>query len=314
MPQLKIEDCVSYEVNGVLHLTEYLIRFQLVRPRKISEYVEFVLDGRSDVDELFPEAPNREAVLYNVNAVKKNLENIFFRIKKSWFARTYNIQSAGDFLKFSVDHTSHPTYIFTNGQRFISLVIRNERFEIVQQSMRLSMPEQEVHELIDPDLAKSFSSYSAAETAIRKYLSELQFVSVLIGDGSHQETMLLQAAGTAHSVETYLVWVRGECYRLQVNRHLDAYTLVNSFRPNGFRIESCGTCKHFRMSGMSGGMSNGSAGYCTKRLVSAGKPEHAFRADEPSPLTIVSVWDRCCDFFLGEPEAQSSADRAISRE
>jgi hypothetical protein len=52
MPRLQIEDCVSYEVKDVVYLTDYLIRFQLTKPRRISEYEEFVLQERSDIDSL----------------------------------------------------------------------------------------------------------------------------------------------------------------------------------------------------------------------------------------------------------------------
>jgi hypothetical protein len=179
MPRLNIEDCVSYEVKGAMHLTDYLVRFQLVSPRRISKYEEFVLHGRQDVDALLPPAPNRKAVLYNLNAVKKNLDDIFFRVKKGWFARQFKIESPLDFLRLSIDHTSNPSYVFTNGQSFASVVVRDEqRFEIVWQSTRMSAPYQEIHALIDPDAAGCFTSYSAAETAIRSRLSKLEFRAV----------------------------------------------------------------------------------------------------------------------------------------
>ena len=304
MPKLRLEDCVSYKISDAVYLTDYLVRFQLVQPRKISEYMEFVLHERSDIDALFPNAPNRDAVLYNVNTVRKELDNVFFRIKKSWFARTFNITSPLDFLKFSINHTSEPTYIFTNGQRFMSVVVKNEqRFETVRHSGRLSSYQQETHELIEPESAACFSSYGAAETVIRQQLAELSIRAVLMGDGVRQETMLLQEAGSAYKggqhVDTYLAWINGEPHYLETNRDIDSYTLVNTFRSGGLRIESCGTCSHFRFSGMSHDMSNGSTGYCTKRLV-PGKTDFDIKRDEPTPFAVVSVWDRCLEYSFVE--------------
>jgi hypothetical protein len=166
-----------------------------------------------------------------VNAVKKNLDNIFFRIKKSWFARTYNIKSPLDFLRFSIDHKSSPTYLFTNGQTFLSLVVREpQRFEVVSHPISMSHPYNELHELIDPETAGCFASYSAAETAIRRRLSVLKFEVVPLGDGNRVETMLLQPAGNAWKngdyVNTYIAWVRGETHVLRTSRNMrDVRTL-----------------------------------------------------------------------------------------
>jgi hypothetical protein len=98
-------------------------------------------------------------------------------------------------------------------------------------------------------------------------------------------------------VRTYLAWIHGEAHYLEANRDVDAYTLVNTFRSGGLRIESCGTCANFRFSGMS------HAGYCTKRLV-PGKTDFDIKRDEPSPFAVISVWDRCLDYSFTEDQAR----------
>src|SRR5206468_3336714 len=141
----------------------------------------------------------------------------------------------------------------------------------------MSDPYNELHELIDPDSAGCFATYSAAETAIRRLLSVLKFETMLLGDGDRVETMLLQPAGSARKngdhVNTYLAWVRGEAHVLRTSPKRDPYTLINTFRPIGLRVESCGTCEHFRFSGTSYDMSGGSMGHCTKRLTLLGKSD-----------------------------------------
>ena len=130
--QIRLEDAVPFPGKDVRYLNDQLIRFQLGCPRQPSAYQRFFLGEYSSADEVFPEAPNREAVEHNLASLAKELDAVLALTRERSLREGCAVMSRHDLLSFNRDHFCRPTYLYTNGQAIVSLVQRNpSRFEVV---------------------------------------------------------------------------------------------------------------------------------------------------------------------------------------
>jgi hypothetical protein len=118
---------------------------------------------------------------------------------------------------------------------------------------------------------------------------------------SERDELRLQHTGQrkgnhGYSVSILTASFRGTTFRIEMGggpcSDEEPYRVLYQLRPDGFHVEACATCKHFRFSGLTRDWSAGSRGYCTHPL---GKP----RPSGHSPTTFrfgcqfASVEDYC---------------------
>ena len=309
--QIRLEDSFEFPTRDVRYLNDHLLRFRLERPREPSAYHRFFLGEYSSADELFPEAPNQKAVEYNLASFAKELDAGLVRTRDCHFVEGTAIRSRRDLMAFNVDHYCNPTYLYTNGQAIISLVMRNQdRFELAYHPRLPAFcrfnSDYGVGILIVPDNVRSATSFDDAERMAQEVLSRVATYTLRVQKGLELGELMLQPAGSGRDthgdhLETLIATFRGDSFRLQMGGPRwgdnEPYRVLNEFRPAGFVLVVCATCEHFRFSGMARDMSSGSAGYCT----------HPSRMNSGlSPSNIVSVRDWCPEYrFVADQERET---------
>jgi hypothetical protein len=302
--RIQLEDSVDVPTAGATHIAEHLIRFQFAEERPISPYHRALLEGIEDARGILPEAPNRAGIQQNLDQLRRQLEETWKAHETSAALTFAAVGSPADLVRLNIDHCCRPRHVYMNGQAVMTLVERRERlFE--------AAPHPRMEDVlrfgsiygpwtsIDPARIRHYSTLSAAETWIRASLSHLSVRALSMVRGGEKRTLLLQAAGftrdeKGYTVEVYLAHFEGQVRRL---RRFDEepYGFLNRLVLDGFRPEACATCRSFRFSGMSRDMSGGSKGYCGMRRE---------RAQAPSSMTVVSVFDACGEHSFIEDEAR----------
>jgi hypothetical protein len=312
--RIELADILDVPAADVNHLGEHLIRFRLAAPLPVSPYHQLMLEGRTDLDSLFPGAPNRDGIQHNFAQLGRNLEAAFEANKGCEAIKRRGIYTPLAFLRFNVEHFCHPQFLYTNGQSLVSLVQgSDELFEVAVHAsidnFRWFGSHYGPRSLLDPEGVRTFSSRQAAETWVHSHLSALHATTVSLIRGGEQRALLLQPAGTIYTrspVRTYLAYHDGGVVKLRIGPG-EPYAFLNDFELDGFRAGTCATCRHFRFSGMSRSMSHGSKGYCGLRMERAraeGKTMTG-RDTVPSSRLVVSVFDRCeAHEFIEDPQRE----------
>jgi hypothetical protein len=284
-----LEDAVPFPVRDVLYLNDQLIRFQLESNRAPSPYQRFFMGEYSSADEVFPDDPNREAVEYNLASLAKALDAALAGAAG---------MSRRDVLSLNIDHHCRPTYLYTNGQAVVSVVLRNPaRFEAVyHRSLRCFNAFDSSFRAQDVLMAANFED---AQRAAVERLAAVETWSLGVRKGVELDEVVFQPAGSRTGSERYplqilMVSFRGGGFRVQTGgppcgAH-EEYRVLNELRPDGFVVEACATCQYFRFSGMTRDMSAGSAGYCT----------HPSNSTAAGRLTHVSVRHFCPEYTFVE--------------
>ena len=276
--QIRLEDAVPFPTKDVRYLNDQLIRFQLECPRQPSAYQRFFMGECSSADEVFPEAPNREAVEYNLGSLAKQLDAALALMRERPYREGCAVMSRQGLLSFNLDHFCRPTYLYTNGQAIVSLVQRNPaRFEVVYHP---SLPHFNEFDseygglpgLISAEHVLIARSFEGAEQIAKKRLSIVKTWTLRLRKGVELDELVLQPAGSStvthgYPLQTLIASFRADRFRVQMGgppcgAH-EPYRVLNELRPEGFIIEACATCLYFRFSGLTRDWSAGSAGYCT---------------------------------------------------
>jgi hypothetical protein len=302
--RIELEDSVDVPTVGATHIAEHLIRFQFAEERPISPYHRALLEGAEDAAGILPEAPNRPGILHNLDQLRRRFEETWKAHEASAALRFAGVGSPLDLVRLDIEHCCRPRYVYMNGQTVMTLVERQARlFEVA--------PHRNLEDVlgfgsiygpwtsVDPGRIRHYSSLSAAETWIRANLSSLSVRALSMVRGDEKRTLLLQDAGMKRDGNGYPVEVVFAHFEGQVKRFRlldqEPYEFLNRLVLDGFRPEACATCRSFRFSGMSRDMSGGSKGYCSMRRE---------RAQAPSSMTVVSVFDACGEYSFIEDAAR----------
>lgn len=314
--QIRLEEAVPFPAKDVLYLNDQLIRFRLECPRLPSAYQRFFMGEFSSADEVLPEAPNREAVEYNLASLAKALDAALALTRDRPFGEGCAVMSRQDLLSLNLDHFCRPTCLYTNGQAIVSLVQRNPaRFEVVYHPSLWHFNGFGSHcgGLISAEHVRIASSYEDAERIAQKRLSKVKTWTLRLRKGVELDVLVLQPAGSrtvaqGYAVKTLIASFRADRFRVQMGgwgEH-EPYRVLNELRPKGFIIEACATCLYFRFSGMSRDMSAGSKGYCThpcEKKTACGLPP------------LVSVCHFCPEYtFVADQERKHPYTRLNSQE
>jgi hypothetical protein len=274
--RIQLEDALdpAIEARDTTHLGDTLVRFRLVRPLDLAPGLEFVRDGRRDVDALFPSAPNRPAVQQLLDRARAAVAEGWKAQQGSALLRQAGARSERDYLAFCEDHFCRPSWLYTNGSGLVSLVERGPALEALPHgSLKDYRRFNGDYECGRPFpaawLGARFGSRDAAETWIAARLAQLPTRSLTLVRGEERRTAFLQSAGErpgdrGYPVETYLLHGAGDVTRVRIEPGRSA-DVLRGLAPDGFRARCCATCAHFSFSGMSWDMSNGTAGHCAKR-------------------------------------------------
>jgi len=305
--RIEIEDILDtqeHPIEDVSQPADHLIKFKFALPRSPSAYQRLLLAGGTGTRSILPEAPNRAGVQGNFDTMSRIYRESFEAHRTSvLFART-GIVAPRDLLRFNIEHFCDPGVVYTNGQAVMTSVCHGPRLfsAVPHEAMReyLGFPsEVECFTRLDPGRVQVFGDFQAAETWIRRTLSQLRVRGVPMRRGDLRRTLLLQDAGLRCSrgrgPRTMIAHFNPREERLRIDDGQEPYAFFNRLSLDGFRAETCATCTHFRFSGMSRDMSDGSSGYCwlrSERASTSGLPARG-RDVEPSFHTSVSVDDTC---------------------
>ena len=310
--RIEVEDIFDERVaiREAEHLGDSLLRLRLARPLKVSPNHRYLLEGGRDLSTLFPEAPNREAVAYNLQQVQRALAEAFAAQRGAALLRQAGVVAERDFLRFNVDHFSEPHSLYTNAQDVVSVVERHGRaFEVIPHAFPFSSlrgylefgSEFGPGKLADARMGARFATLAAAETWIGRLLDRVRVTPLSLTKGDERRTVFLQEAGSrrgarGYPIQTFLLHHRGGVRKATVHPD-ESYRFLNQLDLEGFRARSCATCVFFRFSGMSRDMSNGETGHCGKR---AEDPE----ADLPG-AGLTGVFETCEQHEFVEDAARS---------
>lgn len=313
--QIRVEDSVEFPASDVQYLNDHLLRFRLVSTRDASTYHRFFLGEYSSADKLFPGAPDRKAVEYNLASLAKALDAGLARMRERPFVEGTAIRSRQDLMTFNVDHFCRPTYLYTNGQANVSLVKRNQdRFELAYHPSLRDFwtfgSDYEIGILIEPDNVQVARSFEGAERLAQERLFKVATYTLRVQTGTELDQLVLQPAGSrgdthGYPLETLIAAFRGDGFRVQMGGppcgDNEPYRVLNEFRPAGFALVVCATCEHFRFTGMTRDMSGGNRGYCTSPSKENGKlglsnivsvrdwcPEYRFVMDQERKIPYLS--------------------------
>jgi hypothetical protein len=309
--QIKLEDSVGFPTCDVQYLNDQLLRFRLVSPRTPGAYHRFFLGEYSSADQLFPDAPNRKAIDYNLATLAKVLDAGLARMRDRHFVEGAFLTSRRDFLEMNIDHFCRPALLYTNGQAVVSLVRRNQgRFELAYHpslSAFCRFGSDYEFGILDANQIKFATTFDDAERSTHERLSHVATYALRVQTESELDELVLQPAGTGRRdthgdhLETLIATFRGDSFRLQLGGRPgsdnEPYRVLNELRPAGFHLVVCATCEHFHFSRMARDMSSGSKGYCTD----PSRKNPGF-----SLSNIVSVRDWCPEYrFVADEERQT---------
>jgi hypothetical protein len=253
---------------------------------------------------VFPDAPNRRAVLYNLATWANNLDGALVRMKKSPSHSRTPFESRDDVMSFNIDHFCRPNCLYTNCQAVVSIVARDpNRFEGVYHSCLSSflrfnsgLPEA----LIEPEHVWTAQSPEEAETIAAEQLSTIRTQTLRMHKDEQVDKLVLQPAGSRsdehhYPLHTSIATFRDNKFRVQMGGppfgRYEPYRVLNELRPEEYVVQACATCASFRFSGMARDMSAGSRGYCFHK---------GNRASTNERLPIVSVTHYCDAYRLIE--------------
>jgi len=243
--------------------------------------------------QLFPDAPNRQAVLYNFRASLCGFEKAFQSYAKD--ASGHRLTGWRDLLRLNLRHATEACRHFTNGQRTVtvlaleggrcSVALHNDMEEFLTEYTRSPS-------LIAGNIATVLTEIEA-EALARNWLSRFdeRMIAVRIrgkpatmhwrtwgrargADGDHRQGLVLTLAGRR-------IW-SGIADRFGSDPYAVLNRLSTAFP--GVEADTCATCLSFKFSGMSWDMSGGWMGYCMH-------PDRASFPDARHPIT--SVLERC---------------------
>lgn len=305
--RIRLEDCIDFPASEVTYLNDRLVRFRLASPRKPSEYQQFFLTENASINDVFPEAPNRKAVAYNLASLARLLDAGLARAGDLAFAVGAAIGSRRDLLAFNIDHFCRPAYLYTNGQAVASLVQRSQsRFELACHPSLSSYKQfnswHTVNDLIQPENLQLVSSMDQAERVVAEVLSAVETYSLRARKGVDLAEVVLQPAGSipgaqGYPLRTLIATFRDESFRVQMGGppfgENEPYRILNELRPQGFVLMVCATCEHFQFSRLTRDWSAGSSGYCARALKNGGDLDISDK---------VSVLHWCSEYSFVEDE------------
>lgn len=299
--QPEIEEAIGLEVQGIQYLPNKLIRFELKSEGKISEYMRFFLGEQLSADGRFPAVQNRKALDSNLASLAKKLDASLARM--SGHLGFEHIVSRRDLLVFNMDHFCRPACIYSNGQTAVTIVPRERnRFEVAYHGS-LSHFREFLSDFSWPDCLihpAGVSIEAGFEKAERVALKLLTWTIRLRNGAEIEEVTLVpeedESLLDGYPLHTVIAAFRERKIKLRFGGPpcgpKEAFRVLNEFRPDGFVVEACATCIHFRFSGMTRDWSAGSAGYCT---LSASLRD---RKSGAPPPPIVSVFHSCRDYKM----------------
>ncbi len=297
-------------VTRVEPLDDISVRVALA-PRETPLQWSMLLDEAPALDRLDPDAPNRDAVAHNFERMRRMTREGYELGCEDDFLASVDIPDLTSWRDALVEHFCRPAWLYTNAQRWFSLVVTPDaRVRVLELPSLYSL---EVFatpyfdRLPPPFSLAVFGNLDAAETHFLGQLSKLEVRALPLRRGDRRRALLLQPAGArrgpqGHKVRLYLARVDDHVGLLETDARVrDPYTTFNRLSEQLGEafiddvLETCATCSSFRFSGMSRDMSGGSKGYCMARYPAAhpeGRPRQT-HARRPSFRETVSVFDRC---------------------
>ena len=315
MVRIELADALGPDVavRDVHHLSDAVVRFRFAQPRPVSSYQEFLLEGRTDVAALAPDAPNRAAVEELLDRARRALAEGWEAQRGSPLVRRAGVASTADFLRFCVDHFCQPNWLYTNASAVVSVFERRGTIEAIPHpSLKQYLRFGNQYEPPRPPAAwrgERFASLETAETWIVPRLAQLPTRSLSLQRGDERRTVFLQSAGErpgerGYPIETYLLHGAGPVRRVRLPPGQSS-EFLNGIDIDGFRARCCATCAHFSFSGMSWDMSNGTAGYCAKR---SSDPE-----GDPPGHGLTGTFDLCEQHEFADESERLARKGAPSR-
>ena len=320
--QIRLEDAIPFQATDVLYLNDQLIRFQLECPRRPAAYQRYFMCEYSSAENVSPGTAD-----HNLASLTKKLDVAFALLQDRPFVGDWAITSRKDLLSFYIDHFCRPVYLYTNGQAIVSLVPRNAtRFEVVYHPSLHDFNgfDSEFEQLsgvpISTEHVRIANTFEAAEQDAIARLSILKTRVFCLHKGDELDALVLQPAGSrttasGYKIQTLIGSFRGNRFLVQMGGppcgpH-EPYRVLNELRPEGFIIEACATCQHFRFSRMSRDMSAGSTGYCT--LPSQTNTAPSFRTNVSvrhscPAYALVADQERRCPYLSWSTEIKSIRD------
>ncbi len=288
--RIEVENFTDLPVKNVHYLSEKVIRFQLESPTELSGYERLLLGEYESIEQIHPGAPNRSAVEYNLDRMRRGLEESLAEMTQNAVAEERAIRTAKDLLLFHVEHLHRPTYLYTNCQAFVSVVARSStRFEVLFHPSSAGFGGSSCFygPRFGPEDTAVVATLEHADAAANKRLSNVRIQTLQLRKGSENEILYLQSAGRRNMVETQIATFRGEEFPFLMGGLDEPFQVLNNLRPDGFVIEACATCRFFRFSGLTRDWSNGSVGYCQHPNLGSEVPR-------------VSVFHYCSDYSFIE--------------
>jgi len=216
------------------------------------------------------------------------------------------IDKPAELLDMTLAHFARPMWVFTNGigcasiaETTIALTVAHHR-SLHSYLGLASKPATSM--MLQPEQVEVSVNLHDAELSAYGHLANgvhAQTVKLARGD---EVAAAVFHAGERPQPEGEQVFVACTPGGVVALRTIEAYRMLNTFRPDGFRVNSCATCRYFRFSAMMR-EAGGNSGYCiVSRLnpavssaahikTPARAPLRNYSVDDPP--VIVSVFDLC---------------------
>ena len=274
-----------------MYLNDFIIRFEYAESVQILKFYDMILTNDRDTSQLFPGAPNREAVEYNFNNAIKGFQTEFNQFD-SRLKRSKKLTSFQDLLQRNVNHVYNPEFVYTNGQQIITVQKHADTYELALHRSYSAFIDffSEYNQSLSLESLEDFDKLSDLELIVRRNLSRLELTMLNVFKKQSHKVGFLQQVRHLPSYTHYLHF-KGQIIPITINRENEAYTVLNSLPEliEGYQIKACASCKHFAFSGLSRDMSEGSMGYCQLKF----KMNEKTGVKQSSPEAIVSVFDEC---------------------
>jgi hypothetical protein len=267
-----------------------------------------VMLGEASVSEIAPGAPNQEAVRTNYATALQNASKIYdegmAEFKKlnqgsNWLA-DLGVSDFRDYVRLNLSLCQQPLSLYFAGHELIAATRLKEELVLAQYQSLNHFKDYANHlpggMLVHPLHLRHFATEIAADIHAGRILASINSRLLTITSGAASDTISMELIPAGDCI-FILLQAPANRQEYQIAEH-EVADLLRRYRFKDMWIKCCCTCANFRISGMSGDMTSGQAGYCNLRVGEAlsRHGQSGFQDRKDSYEAIVSITDLCSDY------------------
>lgn len=306
-----LEDIVrqglGVEPRVLASLTPWMLKFVPEKKSRVDTTYRVML-GEAGLNDIAPEAPNKDAVRCNYNVALSSARDTYEKgvaeITKlnrggNWLEEL-GIKSFPDYVRLNIAFFENPVFLYFAGYKLLSAVGIGGELLVGQFESIVDYKNYANHfpggMLLQPARIKRCATEAAADIFAARTLSLVYVRMLTLTGGTESNTLTMEVMRYFNHLVSVRLQAPGDHQEFQI-AHDGVSDLLKEYTINGMRVKCCCTCAHFTFSGMSFDMSGGQSGYCSLRMdeVLSKHGQSGFNANQDKYGAIVMITDICAD-------------------